>query len=237
MAYTKRFDGRAPNQARPIEAKVSVIPNAKGSASFKIGNTTAIAAVYGPRELHPRFLQNPKKAVLRCTYTMMPFSGQGNRVRPGPNRRAKEIAYVIENALAPAIDLTDFPNAVVDVFVELPQTDAGSRCACICAASLALADAGFKMRDLPASIAVGKVGGMMLVDPNYDEEAYKEEGITDNLSTDLPLCILPRTGEVSLMQLDGPISPEELEEAVELGKAAAKDIQQIMADALRAKYN
>ena len=44
---------------------------------------------------------------------------------------------VIEKALAPVVDLTEFPNTAVDVFIELPQTDAGSRCAAICAAAIA----------------------------------------------------------------------------------------------------
>ena len=61
MAYTKRLDGRKNNELRPMEAKTGVVKNADGSASFKIGKTWAIAAVYGPRDLNPRFLQNPKK--------------------------------------------------------------------------------------------------------------------------------------------------------------------------------
>ena len=50
MTYKKRFDGRDWNELRPIEAKAGVIKNADGSAYFKIGNTIAYAAVYGPRE-------------------------------------------------------------------------------------------------------------------------------------------------------------------------------------------
>ncbi|MCX6707803.1 MAG: exosome complex exonuclease Rrp41, partial [Candidatus Woesearchaeota archaeon] len=134
MAYTKRIDGRKSfDELRPISAKAGIISRAHGSAMFQIGKTIAYAAVYGPRELHPKFKQDPKKGLLRCNYNMMPFSGSGDRVRPGANRRAKEISMVTEKALLPVIDLSQFPNAVVDVFIELPQTDAGSRCAGICA--------------------------------------------------------------------------------------------------------
>ena len=94
MAYTKRLDGRGLKEIRPIVAKAGVIKNADGSGYFKIGNTIAYAAVYGPRELHPKFLQDPSTGILRCNYNMMPFSGMGNRVRPGQNRRAKEISMV-----------------------------------------------------------------------------------------------------------------------------------------------
>ena len=46
MVYAQRLDGRADNELRPMEAKIKVVPNADGSASFKIGRTWAIAAVY-----------------------------------------------------------------------------------------------------------------------------------------------------------------------------------------------
>ena len=99
MSYTKRHDGRALDETRPIEAKAGVIARADGSAFFRMGNTSAYAAVYGPRELHPRFMQDPKKGLLRCIYNMMPFSGMGERVRPGPSRRSKEISMVTTKAL------------------------------------------------------------------------------------------------------------------------------------------
>ena len=124
MAYTKRLDGRKADGLREMSGKVGVIPNADGSAEFRTGKTWAIAAVYGPREVLPRFMANPKKGFIRCAYTMMPFSGTGDRIRPGRSRRAQEIAMVMEKALEPVVDLTAFPNSVVDIFVELPQTDA-----------------------------------------------------------------------------------------------------------------
>lgn len=232
MGYDKRFDGRKLDETRPIQAEVGVIKNADGSARFKIGNTVALAAVYGPRELHPKFMQNPDTGILRCHYNMMPFSGHGERVRPGQNRRAKEISMVMQNALLPVLDLSDYPNAVVDVFVELPQTDAGTRCAGICAASLALADAGLIMKDMVASVAVGRVDDKVLADLNYDEEAYEcERGVAD-----IPVAILPSTGEVTLLQMDGGITREELKKALELAKKVCGKIYDIQKKALKEKF-
>ena len=39
MAYKSRLDGRKSDELRPMEAKAGVIPNADGSAYFKMGNT------------------------------------------------------------------------------------------------------------------------------------------------------------------------------------------------------
>src|SRR3989344_1138653 len=106
MVYSKRLDGRKFDELRPMEAKVGVVPNADGSASFKIGKTWAIAAVYGPREVFPRHMQNPRTGILRCTYKMMPFSGSGERIRPGSSRRGQEISMVMTSSLEPIVDLT-----------------------------------------------------------------------------------------------------------------------------------
>ncbi len=232
MTYTKRFDGRKFEEMRPIEATAGVIKNADGSALFKIGNTWAYATVYGPREMFPRFQQNPTKGVLRVTYSMMPFSGQGERVRPGPNRRAKEISLVSQKALLSVIDLDKFSNAVVDVFIDLPQTDAGSRCAGICAASIALADAGIVMKDMVAAVAVGRVGGTNVVDVDYKEE-QPGDGIE---SVDIPIAMVPSTGEITLLQMDGIIDKKHLVEAIAMTKDACTEIAEIQRNAIKAKY-
>ncbi len=230
MAYNKRLDGRAFDETRPIKAKTGIIKRADGSASFQIGNTIAYAAVYGPRDLYPRFMQDPTKGKLRCRYNMLPFSGAGERVRPGGSRRSKEISMVTEKALLQALNLDDFPNAVVDVFIELPQTDAGTRCAGICAASMALADAGISMKDLVTAVAVGKVDDKILVDLNYDEESYEGD------VADIPMAMLPRTDKISLLQMDGEITKEQLLQAIEMGKKTCKKIYEIQKQALKERF-
>lgn len=231
MVYKKRHDDRAADETRPIEAKAGVIKKADGSAYFRIGKTSAYAAVYGPREMHPKFMQDARRGVLRCNYNMMPFSGMGERVRPGPNRRSKEISMVTEKALLPVVDLDDYPYTVVDVFIELPQTDAGSRCAGICAAAIALADAGIRMKDMVAAISVGQVEDMIVVDLDYEEEAHEEGDVAD-----IPIAMIPSTGEITLLQMDGMISKENLMKAIALGKPVLERIAQVQRQALKDKF-
>ncbi len=231
MTYDKRLDGRDWNEMRPIEAKVGVIKNAQGSAYFKIGKTVAYAAVYGPRNLHPKFMQNPSTGILRCFYNMMPFSGQGERVRPGGSRRSKEISMVTEKSIAPVLNLVDYPNTTVDVFIEFPQTDAGSRCAGICAASMALADAGLAMKDLVAAVAVGKVDDKLVVDLEYAEEAYEGGDVAD-----IATAWLPNSGQLTLLQCDGNLSREDLKGALKMGQEASKRIYEIQKKALKSKF-
>ena len=229
MTYSKRTDGRKFEELRPIEAKAGVIPRADGSAWFKMGNTAAYAAVYGPRSLYPKFMQNPKVGIIRVNYSMMPFSSAGERVRPGPNRRSKEISMVIEKALASVVNLEEFPNSVVDVFIALPQTDAGTRCAGICAASIALADAGIPMKDMIAALSVGRVADKLLVDLNYDEDSH-EDGV------DIPVAIVQRRGHVALLQMDGLLTREQLKTLLGMAQEGVKKIFEEQKKALKNKY-
>ena len=229
MTYSKRFDGRGFDELRPMSAKVGIIPRADGSAMFKIGKTTAICAVYGPRDLHPKFMQNPEKGILRVNYNMMPFSGHGERVRPGGSRRSKEINMVIQNALLPVLNLRDYPNAVVDIFVEFPQTDAGTRCAAICAASMALADAGIEMKDMVCAVAAGRVEDKIVIDLNYLEDSHED-------GADIPIAVMPNSGKITLLQMDGEIQPELLKEAIHKAREACKKIYEVQKEALKARF-
>lgn len=232
MVYGKRLNNRGFEELRKTEAKVGVIKRADGSAYFKFGNTWAYAAVYGPRNLYPRFLQDPSKGILRCNYNMMPFSSSEERVRPGGSRRAKEISMVTGKALLPVLNFDEYPNSVVDIFIELPQTEAGSRCAGVNAASMALADAGLLMKDLVCAVSVGRVDDKILADLDYSEESYEDGPVAD-----IPIAILPRSNKICLLQMDGLISKEQLKKAIELGKEACKQIYEIQKKALKDKYN
>lgn len=229
MAYEKRFSGRKFDELRPMAAKAGVIKRAVGSGWFKIGKSEAYAAVYGPRDLFPRFMKNPEKGILRCNYNMMPFSSGGERVRPGPSRRSKEISLVTEKAFLPVVDLSEFPNSVVDVFIELPQTDAGTRCAGICAASIALADAGIPMKDMVCAVSAGKVEDKVILDLDYEEDSH-EQGV------DIPMAVLHNSKKISLLQMDGEISPDDLKKAMELVKKASEKIFEAQKQALKDRF-
>lgn len=227
MAYTKRFDGRKFDEIREMEAKINVVKNADGSALFRFGDTIAIAAVYGPKPLHPQHLQDPRKGMLRCVYDMLSFSVT-ERKRPGPSRRSQEISKVTEWALSSVVDLESCPNTVVDVHIIVLQADASTRCAGINAASLALAQAGTSMKELVSAVSIGKVDNKIVVDLSKEEEDYKE----GKGSTDIPFAFT-KSGNISLLQLDGNISPDELKEAIKFGKTACKEVYEVQKKALK----
>ena len=228
MAYTKRFDGRKLDEPREMKAEVGIIPNADGSAMFSFGDTIAIAAVYGPKIMHPQHNQNPEKGTLRVNYDMLSFSVP-ERKRPGPNRRSQEISKVTEWALSPVVNLDEFPNTVVDVHIMILQANASTRCAGINAAALALAQAGVPMKELVTSVSVGKIDKTIVADVIKEEEDYEDgEG-----ATDIATAFTSNSEKLTLLQLDGQISASELKEAIELAKKTCEKIYEVQKRALK----
>ena len=224
----KRKSGRKANELRKMSAKVGVVPNADGSAMFSFGDTIAIAAVYGPRELHPQHMQDPSSGLLRCTYDLMSFSVY-DRKKPGPSRRSQELSKMTQWALEPALDLEAFPNTVIDVEIQILQADAGTRTAGINAAALALAHAGIPMRGLVSSVALGKLDKEIVVDIDKSEEDFEGgEG-----ATDFPIAKLMGTDNFTLLQLDGKIQPERISEVLNLAEEALAQIYEVQKEALK----
>ena len=89
-----RLDGRRVDELRPLQMEVGVLKNADGSAYVKLGQNKLVAAVYGPKEVHPKHLAVPDRSILRCRYHMSPFSTD-TRKTPAPSRREIEISKVI----------------------------------------------------------------------------------------------------------------------------------------------
>lgn len=222
-----RLDGRRPEDIRPLKLEVGVLHNADGSAYIELGKNRIVAAVYGPKDAHPKHLAMPDRVLFRCRYHMSPFSTD-TRKNPAPSRREIEISKVIREALEPALLLEDYPRAAVDVYLEVLQSDGGSRCAGITAASLALADAGINMRDLVVACAAGKIDGQVVVDMDDTEDKEGE--------ADLPLAIMPNLDQVTLLQMDGILTPEEFELAFSMAKAACLKLYEAQRDTLMQKY-
>jgi exosome complex component RRP41 len=222
-----RMDGRKFDELRPIKIEAGVLKRADGSAYVEWGDNKVIAAVYGPREAHPKHLQQPARAIVQCKYNMAAFSVD-ERKRPGPDRRSVEISKVIANALENVIFVEQFPRTSVDIYIDVLQANAGTRCVGLTAASVALADAGVPMKDLVPACAVGKISGKVVLDLRKEEDNYGE--------ADMPIAMVPRTDEILLLQMDGHMSYDEWDYAIKLGMGACKRIYEMQKEALKTRY-
>ncbi|MCJ7450387.1 MAG: exosome complex exonuclease Rrp41 [Candidatus Nanohaloarchaeota archaeon QJJ-9] len=224
----ERLDGRKPEDMREINIEVGLLESPEGSALVELGDTRVLAAVEGPKELHPQHLQKPDRAVLQAKYNMAPFSVD-DRMSPKPSRRSKEISMVTRKALEPVIELERFPESVIKVHIEVLEADASTRVTGITAAGIALADAGIPMHGLVQACAVGKLEDTMVLDVAGEEDAYGKG--------DIPIATINGDiDEVTLLQMDGDVSVEEMEEVLDLAEKGNKKLYEAQKDALKGKF-
>lgn len=222
-----RHDGRKLDELRPISMSVGVLKNANGSALVEYGRTKVIAAVYGPREPQTRYMLLPNRAVIRCRYHMASFSTH-DRKSPTLSRREIELSKVVREALEPVVLSELYPRTSIDIFIEVINADGGTRTASVTAASLALADAGIPMKDLVAGVAVGKVDGFLVLDVDELEDMYGE--------ADMPVAMAPSLRQITLLQLNGVLTPDEFTQAFELAKKGIEVIYSVERETLKKKY-
>jgi exosome complex component RRP41 len=160
-------------------------------------------------------------------YNMAPFSVD-DRMRPGPNRRAKEIGLVARRALEPAIELENFPKAGIDISMEVVESDGGTRVTGINAAALALADAGIPMKGLVSACAAGVVEDEVVVDVDGPEDKYG--------NSDIPIAVINGGDEITLLQMDGDIPKETLDDALTMAKKGCNQLYEQQRETLIEKY-
>ena len=223
----KRLDGRSAEELRKIKIEAGVLHRADGSCYLEWGSNKVLAAVYGPREAIPRHTQNPLRAIVNARYNMAAFSVE-DRKRPGPDRRSREITKVISEALEKVVLTEQFPRSAIDVNIEVLDAEAGTRCAGLTAAGVALADAGIPMKDIPVACAAGKIAGQIVIDLGKEEDNFGD--------ADLPVAISPRTNEILLLQMDGHLTIEEFNKALDLAIKGCHVASEIQKKAITDKY-
>jgi exosome complex component RRP41 len=114
------------------------------------------------------------------------------------------------------------------VFIEVLQADGGTRCASITAAALAIADAGVPMRDLVVACAAGKVEDQIVLDLHDEEDKLG--------SADVPVAYMPSLDAITLLQMDGILTPDEFQKAVDMAMGGCKKIYEMQKEALKTKY-
>ena len=228
----KRVDGREKDEYRETTMDIGVLDEADGSAMVECGNTRVVASVFGPQDLHPKHLQESDRAVIKMRYNMAPFSVD-DRMRPGPNRRAKEIGLVAKRALEPVLELERFPKAGIDISMEILESDGGTRVTGITAASLALADAGIPMKGMVSAMAAGVVDDTPVLDVNGKED---KEG-----NADIPVAVInyedeEESDEITLLQMDGDLTQEQVDDCISLAKRGCRDLYEEQKQAIVEKY-
>ena len=107
-----------------------------------------------------------------------------------------------------------------DVMYCKPQADGGTRCACINAAMLAIAEAGIPVRDLMAACAAGYLDSTSILDMNYMEDSGG--------GPDVAVAIHPNLSTTILLQMDNKIAIDVFEGVYGLAEQGCKAVGQYM---------
>jgi len=153
-----RVDGRGPDDIRPINTEVGILPRTHGSALFSRGETQVLSVVTlgspGEEQVLEGMEESGKKRFMHH-YNFPPFSvGETGPMR-GPGRRDIGHGSITEKAIKSLLpEKEDFPYTI-RVVSEVLSSNGSSSMAAACGTSLAMMDAGIPIEKAVAGVAMG----------------------------------------------------------------------------------
>ena len=231
---TMRNDGRAPDELRPVTITPRFIKHAEGSALIAVGDTKVVCTV-SVEDRVPPFLKGGGEGWVTSEYGMLPRAtttrSQREVSRGKPSGRTHEIQRLIGRSLRAVVDAKALGERTLWVDCDVIQADGGTRTASITGAFVALVDALRHLKkqglfdelpivDYVAATSVGRVGGEVLLDLNYEEDSKAEVDMN-----------VVKTGRGLFVEVQGtaehkPFSEDDMKA---LMAAADKGIQQLIA--------
>ena len=185
MKSPERADGRAPREMRPVSIETGAVPHAEGSCLIVQGQTRVLVAATVEEKVPP-FLRDTGEGWVTAEYGMLPRATLERSPREAARGRQAgrtlEIQRLVGRSLRGVVDRTLLGPRTVTLDCDVLVADAGTRCASITGAYVALAQAlaGLEkkrlvkrcpLREAVAGISVGLVCGVALLDLNYAEDS------------------------------------------------------------------
>ncbi len=183
-----RFDGRLPDQIRPIEIVRDYTEMALGSTLISVGRTKVLCTV-SMEDRPPPWLRGTGKGWVTAEYSMLPGASPERipreAVKGKQSGRTQEIQRLIGRSLRSCVDLGLLGEIQLNVDCDVLQADGGTRTASITGAFVALSDALTRLTEARqiksnpiirscAAVSVGVVGEDVLVDLDYSEDSSAE---------------------------------------------------------------
>ena len=231
-----RPDGRRPDQLRPLRFQNHIAPYATGSTLIEWGSTRVICGVT-VEEMVPRWMkeQGVTGGWITAEYSMLPYSTLQRKPREITtgriDGRSQEIQRLIGRAMRAAVDLEKLGPRTIWVDCDVLQADGGTRTASITGSYVALSLAMGKLLaegklavspllDGVAAVSVGVMGGQLLLDLCYVEDAAAQVDLNLVMTSAGQFIEIQSTGE------EASFTQTQLTSMIELGKAG---VQQLLA--------
>ncbi len=241
----RRNHGRDAAALRPCRIEIDVLKFAEGSALIELGDTRVLVAASADTRV-PAFLKESGQGWVTAEYSMLPRATHTRTAREvaqgRPSGRTAEIQRLIGRSLRAAIDLTAIPDRALTLDCDVLQADGGTRTAAITGAYVALALAlrrlllsgdikawplGDALANPLAAVSVGIVGGVPLLDLEYEEDRNAEVDMNVVATASGSLVEIQGTGERRSFRR------QEMDALVDLAMQGIAQLAAVQAEALR----
>ncbi|MFP4524957.1 MAG: polyribonucleotide nucleotidyltransferase [Bacteroidales bacterium] len=157
---TRRVDGRKYDEIRNISCEIDYLPAAHGSALFTRGETQSLTTVTLGTKMDEQVIdevlvQGTEKFVLH--YNFPPFSTGDARPVRGVSRREVGHGHLAHRALKGMMPPESENPYAVRIVSDILESNGSSSMATVCAGTLALMDAGIKIKKPVSGIAMGLI--------------------------------------------------------------------------------
>jgi ribonuclease PH len=185
---TRRADGRALDELRPVMIERDFTVFAPGSVLLSMGRTKVLCTA-SVEDRVPPWMRGTGKGWVTAEYSMLPGSTAERASREAAkgkqSGRTQEIQRLIGRSLRAVCDMVALGELQITVDCDVLQADGGTRTASICGAFVALSDAfgrlekagrlsGSPLTDAVAAVSVGIVDGVPMLDLPYEEDSRAE---------------------------------------------------------------
>ncbi|AQS60048.1 ribonuclease PH [Desulforamulus ferrireducens] len=235
-----RFDGRQPNQIRPVTMTPNYNKYAEGSVLIEVGDTRVICTATVEDKVPP-FLKGQGKGWVTAEYSMIPRATGTRTVREAAKGklggRTMEIQRLIGRALRSVVDLEKIGERSITLDCDVIQADGGTRTASITGAFVAMIFALNKLveqgmlekipvNDFIAATSVGIVDGVPVLDLAYVEDSEAAVDMNVVMTGSGRFVEIQGTGE------EATFSREEMNELLDLASLGIAELNNIQRQTL-----
>jgi polyribonucleotide nucleotidyltransferase len=155
-----RLDGRKPDEIRPIICEIDPLPATHGSALFTRGETQSLTTVTLGTKLDEKIIDdvlNKGSEKFTLHYNFPPFATGEAKPYRGTGRREIGHGNLALRALKNMMPSDDDNPYTIRVVSDILESNGSSSMATVCAGTLALMDAGIKLKKPVSGIAMGLI--------------------------------------------------------------------------------
>lgn len=226
-----RTDNRRFDELRKVKITRNYLKYPEGSVLIECGDTKVICTAIVENTV-PNHRKGSGGGWISAEYAMIPGSTAERAQRESHGKvkgRSLEIQRLVGRALRSVVDLDAMGEISVMIDTDVIQADGGTRTASITGSFVALSDA-FQyllkegrikkdpMREYLAATSVGIVGGVSLLDLNYEEDSKADVDMNLVLTESGKIVEIQGTAEHE------PFGKNKLDELMELGTKGVKEL-------------